>query len=102
MKHFALLAVVSTVLVGFNTLSARAADGNPPPPTLDTMQFLIPKHLRIQFASTIHPNYLLWLGGSNGAPDSMVAFQLYLTAQPLSRFDRLCFAQLYLELHAGG
>ena len=102
MKFLSLLIAVTTLLSGVSAEMVWAADGNPPPPTLDTMQFLVPKHLRIQFNMTIYPSYVSWLSNSNGVPDSAAVFQLYLAAQPITRFDRLCFMQLYLELQAGG
>ncbi len=102
MRYFAPF-ITSAVLCSSIVVGSALADSfNPPPPTLDTLAFVIPKHLRLQFNATIYPNYLMWLSDGNSAGDSLLAFQLYLMSQPMTRFERQCYTMLYMEIQSGG
>ena len=71
-----------------------------PPPNIGTEELTIPKAMIRAYLSQVHPSYLRWLAnGDGGAEDSLAAFELYLSMQPVNRFETWCYTQLYIRSH---
>lgn len=68
-----------------------------PPPSDEVLEIAIPKHLVRAFQVQVYPSYLTWLQNGDGAGDSLAAFELYLSNQPISRSDRWMFVMLYIR-----
>jgi carbamoyl-phosphate synthase small subunit len=85
--------------VHFLPHTATAADIQPPPPSIDETQITIPKPLRRLYSVHLHPEYIRWLGSSDGTADTVGSFSIFLTSQPLSHLDRQYLVLLYLECH---
>ncbi len=95
---FALLTLAA--YLGGTDRAARAEGGAPPPPGFGDDQLTIPKELIRAYLSQVHPSYLRWLGNGDGSgEDSLAAFTIYLSTQPVNRFERWCFTQLYIRSH---
>lgn len=79
--------------------TATAADIQPPPPSIDETQITIPKPLRHFYSTQLHPEYVRWLASSDGTPDTVGSFSIFLTTQPLNHLNRQYLVLLYLECH---
>jgi len=76
---------------------AGAEGGGPPPPSIAPTagEIRIPKAILNRYLEQVHPGYLEWLASGDGPKDCLPAFELYLTLNPVTRFERECFVVLY-------
>lgn len=85
--------------ISLSSDGAHAEGGSPPPPGIGEEAIEIPKAIRRAYLSQVHPEYLRWLGDGDGGTDSLAAFTLFLSMQPVNRFERWCYIQLYILSH---
>ena len=93
------LLTLALLIPSISGPTATAADIQPPPPSIDETQITIPKPLRRLYSVHLHPEYVRWLGSSDGTADTVGSFSIFLTTQPLSHLDRQYLVLLYLECH---
>lgn len=90
--HMALVAIALVCGAGAHGDSPAV-----PPPSLEEGQLVVPKHLMRMYAIFVHPEYVRWLGNSDGLEDSLATFTLFVSLQPMSNFERWCFTTLYAQ-----
>jgi hypothetical protein len=95
----ALVSLAAVSAISLADGSARAEGGSPPPPGIGEEAIEIPKAIRRSYLSQVHPEYLRWLGNGDGGTDSLAAFTLFLSMQPVNRFEQWYYIQLYLLSH---
>lgn len=70
-----------------------------PPPSLETAEITIPKAIIRAYQSQVHPAYVRWLANGDGIEDSLAAFELFLTVNPVNRYEAWCYTVLYVRSH---
>ena len=85
------------VLAAFESMPAFADGIAPPPPSIapPPPEIYIPKAIRKRFSAQVYPDYLQWIGSSEGQSDCIAAFELYLVLHPVNQFEQFCYMQLY-------